>query len=326
MLITYHSRLTYLLLSLSLLGSQSSLAFDSKALEDNANQVISSLYQKANNQPTKPMPARIDWFSAQFKNKPYLLGALGEGPDASFDQFPRYRTDSFDCDTYVNTVLSLALANSLAEFKTCINKNRYLKGQVNYVSRKHFNELDWNIENQQRGIFKDVTLSIKDKANKPVALMAQAFIDKPGWYAHKTLADIRLQKATAAENQKRLNEMKAKGAHLPAQMAKVPYLPLSALFQGEKANRYLFSQIPHGAIIEIIRPNWNLREEIGTNLLVSHLGFAIWRDGKLYFREASSEYMRVVDVSLIAYLRKALASPTIKGINVQVVVPASPSC
>lgn len=84
-------------------------------------------------------------------------------------------------------------------------------------------------------------------------------------------------------------------------------------------NHYLFAQIPDGAIIEIIRPNWGLTKEMGTHLNVSHLGFAFWKNDQLIFRHASATDGQVVDVPLISYLKAALNSPTIKGINVQVV-------
>nr|WP_277619301.1 N-acetylmuramoyl-L-alanine amidase-like domain-containing protein [Legionella norrlandica] len=83
--------------------------------------------------------------------------------------------------------------------------------------------------------------------------------------------------------------------------------------------------MPNGAIIEIVRPNWDLRKEIGTALNISHLGFAIWINDKLYFRQASSQYGKVIDVPLIDYLDKARSSPTIKGINIQVVLPTKPT-
>ncbi|MFA6302382.1 MAG: N-acetylmuramoyl-L-alanine amidase-like domain-containing protein [Legionella sp.] len=294
---------------------------DTHSIEEQANLAIKQLYNKS---PDISMTSRIDWFSAQFKDAPYLLGSLGEGPDAPYDQFPRYRVDVFDCDTFVNTVVSLALANSLTGFQQCINLNRYKDGKVSYINRNHFTGLDWNINNQQRGVLKDITLDIKDEQNRPVALMAQAVINKSSWYAHKTLADIRLQNNDPQEQKQRLEELKAEGAPLGSTPSSLPYLPFTALFTKEKPNLYLFSQIPQGAIIEIVRPNWNLSDEIGTNLNVSHLGFAIWEKGTLYFRQASSEYKKVVDVPLIDYLHNATKSPTIKGINVQILVPQKP--
>lgn len=82
----------------------------------------------------------------------------------------------------------------------------------------------------------------------------------------------------------------------------------------------LFNQIPNAAIIEIIRPNWDLHKEIGTHLNVSHLGFSIRKNGTLLFRETSSTDGRAIDIPLVDYLRQTLSSPTIKGINVQVVL------
>jgi hypothetical protein len=113
----------------------------------------------------------------------------------------------------------------------------------------------------------------------------------------------------------------------PKVLAKLPYIPLTALFQSNgQANQALFDQIPDGAIIEIVRPNWSLKDKIGTNLDVSHLGFAFRHDGQLWFRNASSQFHRVVDEPLISYLDKARSSPTIKGINIQVLVPVTASC
>ena len=82
---------------------------------------------------------------------------------------------------------------------------------------------------------------------------------------------------------------------------------------------YFFQQIPNAAIIEIVRPNWDLTKEIGTHLNVSHIGFAIWKNKTLYFRQASSIHHQVIDTPLTSYLYDALKnSETIKGINIQI--------
>ncbi|AWN75192.1 TPA: N-acetylmuramoyl-L-alanine amidase-like domain-containing protein [Legionella anisa] len=299
-------------------------AFDSNNTEKQANSSIEELYHRLSSMPNSSMPDRIDWISSQFLGAPYLLGSLGEGSSARYDQFPKYRVDAFDCETYVDTVLSLAVTNSLSSFQQCINKIRYKNGTVSYLYRNHFTGLDWNQNNQHSGILKDITLTIKDQNNQPVAKIADAVINKPNWYAFKTVETIRLENADKAKEEKRLAELKRKGAKLEVTSEKVPYLPFTALFSENKPNMYLFAQIPHGAIIEIVRPNWDLSQKIGTALNISHLGFAIRNKGQLYFREASSEYGKVVDVPLIDYLNKAQNSPTIKGINVQIIVPKNP--
>lgn len=297
------------------------MAWNSHVQEKEADITIKALYHRAKEIKNSSIANKIDWFSSQFLGKPYLLGALGEGGDARYDQFPAYRLDSFDCDTYVTTVLSLVKGDSLESFQNNLKHIRYKEGRVDYLWRNHFTSLDFNPNNQKRGLLKDITLNIKDKNNKPVGMWAESLIDKPNWYAHKSASTIRLQQDNPKEQFKLLQELKRQGKLLKATKAKIPYIPLTALFiNKEKPNLYLFSQIPQGAIIEIVRPNWDLRKTIGTNLNVSHLGFAIWKEGQLFFRQASSQKGQVVDLPLIDYLKEAQKSPTIKGINVQIVL------
>ncbi len=117
---------------------------------------------------------------------------------------------------------------------------------------------------------------------------------------------------------KRLALLKEKTRHFPKEIATITYLPLTILFDAnDKPNQDLFKQIPQAAIIEIIRPNWNLTKEIGSHLNVSHLGFAIWKGGILYFREASTIEHKVIDIPLTDYLATYLHSPTIKGIHIE---------
>ena len=290
--------------------------------EQKANKTISQIYHNLGNKPILDMPARITNISAQFLGKTYLLGALGEGVQGDYDQSPLYRTDAFDCETFVDTVLALALANAPDQFNRCINQVRYHKGQVSFINRNHFTCLDWNRNNQRQGFVKDITTSLRGEHNQTIVQFARALIDKPAWYSHMSTSAIRLDNISSVEQEKRLKSLKLEGAQLLRATSIIPYIPLTILFDSTgKANQYIFDQIPNAAIIEIIRPNWDLSHEIGTHLNVSHLGFAIREKDTLLFREASSAHGQVVDVSLITYLQDALKSPTIKGINIQVVLP-----
>ena len=80
-------------------------------------------------------------------------------------------------------------------------------------------------------------------------------------------------------------------------------------------NMDLISSIPTGTIVSVVRPNWNMKDKIGTNINVSHVGFAIWKNGTLYFRHASTTYKKVVDEEFITYFRRYLSSPSVKGVN-----------
>lgn len=294
--------------------------------EQKADKIIAQLYHNLHNKPTSSMSERIELFSRAFLNKPYLLGALGEGADeGQFDQSPLYRADAFDCETFVDTVLALAFANNLPSFKQCIRNIRYRNGHVSFIERNHFASLDWNINNQRQGYTKDITRQITDIANRPVAKTATALINKPQWYNQLKEDAIQIDNISDIEKAARLNQLKQSARQLKAIEATTPYIPLSVLFDKVGlANQHIFKQIPNASIIEIVRPNWDLREQIGTCLNISHMGFAIWDKGTLMYREASSVHNRTIDVPLEDYLRNALDSPTIKGINVQIVLPEKP--
>lgn len=290
-----------------------------------ANQSITKLYEELNKAKSASMEKRLDMISSFFVGKEYILGALGEGINARFDQEPRYRVDAFDCDTYVTTVLALALAQNTDEFKQCLSNIRYKNGKVSYVTRNHFTSIDWNKNNQDQGYLQDITESIKDKSQHPAFKLSITLIDKPSWFNYLTLKNIRLIKTNPTTQSDRLAELKQRGENLPKVISKLPYIPLTTLFDKQgKPNLFLFSQIPNASIIEIVRPNWSLQNVIGTNLDISHLGFTFWKNGVLFFRQASSIEGHVVEISLIDYLKEALLNPTIKGINIQVIQPKVP--
>ena len=306
---------------ITLLSLQTTAGKNNIVLES-ADKTINQLYHSLNGMPKADLSTRITIISAQFLGKPYLLGALGEGMRGEIDQFPLYRTDAFDCETLVDTVLALAFGNDTHQFKRCINQIRYSDGHVSFINRNHFTSLDWNKNNQAKGFVKDITTTILNKQKHPIARYAHALIDKPAWYSHFSAHHIRINGANAAEQEKHLQSLKQRGRQLPIKMSTIPYIPLSVLFDNAgQANMHLFKQIPNAGIIEIVRPNWDLTKQIGTHLNVSHLGFAIWINNVIFFREASSEHHQIIDVPLIDYLRAAQKSPTIKGINIQIALP-----
>jgi len=306
-----------------MLASSQSYALDQST--ETADKAVNKLYHSLDNNSTCKMAERLDMISESFLGTPYLLGALGEGPKGRFDQSPLYRTDGFDCETFVDTVLAVAFGHDLASFQQNINHIRYRQGNVDFLTRNHFMSLDWDGNNQKQGYIKDITQTFRNKNNKPVALMAVALIDKPSWYQHFSINNIKLNKATEAERATRLKELQSEGSRLPKTEARIAYIPFTALFdKNNEPDTRLFAQIPDASIIEIVRPNWDLEKQIGTHLNVSHLGFAFWKGETLIFRQASSLEHKVIDIPLIDYLDSIRSSPTIKGINVQAILPQKP--
>lgn len=265
--------------------------------------------------------SRVIYFSNLFIGTPYLAGSLGEGPLGVFDQSPLYRFDGFDCLTYVNTVLALAGASTGHEFQSRLLTLNYYDANPDYLKRFHFMSLDWNPENQRSGYFRDITREFFNSDGDPFFESATTTIDKGNWIRKRSLADLKLlTPLNDDETTALLANLHQLGDQFQKQSVTIDYLPIVLFFNGQgKPINALFDQIPNGSIVEIVRPCWDLREQIGTYLHVSHLGFAIRTAAGLMYRQASSAAQGVVDVPLEVYLQQHLTSPTIKGINVQVI-------
>jgi hypothetical protein len=287
------------------------------------DQQIANIYRTVLNNDAD-LTARIAKVSHYFLDKPYLSYPLGEGPSSQFDQAPRYRTDGFDCQTYVETVLALAKANNAREFKKLINQIRYQDpGTISFVTRNHFTDLDWNTVNQRNGVLKDVTTTLG-----LATIQASTQIDKPAWFHQLAAERIQLlRKPGPQQQQQLLTQLHAQAQQTKPTQASIHYIPLSELYNHKDnkiiANSQAFAKIPNGAVVEIVRPNWDLVAKIGTHLNVSHLGFAIRTTQGLMFRQASSERQGVVEIPLEQYLLPYYidaANSSVKGINIQVPV------
>lgn len=265
---------------------------------------------------------RIDFFSHRFLGRPYQLGALGEGVAGRFDQNPLYRFDCFDCLTYVNTVLALAKGHTCREFLQHLLRLNYYDAEPRYIKRFHFVSVDWNKQNQNAGYLRDITHEIMGVNDEVIMQHATTNIDKSSWIQRRSLEDLKfIEQLQPMRPEVQLEMLHSLAADMQTQEASINYLPIAKLFDVDGyAYAKIFDQIPHASIIEIVRPNWALREKIGTNLHVSHIGFVIRTQKGLMYRQASSEEKQVIDIPLDRYLYQRVNSPTIKGINIQSVV------
>ena len=83
--------------------------------------------------------------------RPYSADPLIGGPDEP----ERLVLDlkSFDCVTFIESVLAMARSRSRKEFVDEVKKTRYRKGSVEWSSRLHYFS-DWMKSNQKRGVIR----------------------------------------------------------------------------------------------------------------------------------------------------------------------------
>ncbi len=286
------------------------MAFSAMAsTRDEAENLLSKINQESQ------INLRMEIVSRSFLDLPYGDGGpLGEGAHGRYDQDPLYRFDTFDCTTFVETVISLALSQEVSDFEESMNKIRYENGEIDYLKRNHFPSLQWIPYNVDNGLLKEINDDILPLSQQKIA---EAVINLPGWLKKIKIEEIKIPMASTQERLDLLEELKAQASNYNPVVARLMYLPIDTLLK----NSSLLKKIPHGSVINFVRPNWDLTESTGTHMNVSHQGLVFQFRNGTYLRHASnSGTKKVMDISLLEYLKKFENHPTLKGIHLMTIV------
>lgn len=100
------------------------------------------------------LSARMDRISKLLLGRPYVEGSLGGGPESP-EEF-RVLLNAFDCVTYMETVLALALARTFDEFIEAIRLIRYKDGEIDWRHRNHY-MVDWARNNETARFVQNLT-------------------------------------------------------------------------------------------------------------------------------------------------------------------------
>lgn len=101
-----------------------------------------------------PIGVRMEVASHSFLGLPYTDDADGEGDGADPDPPSRY--DRFDCLTFVEEELALALAGDPLDAPSIRDALRYA-GEPSYAHRRHFMEAQWIPDGIANGLLEDIT-------------------------------------------------------------------------------------------------------------------------------------------------------------------------
>lgn len=242
-----------------------------------------------------------------FLNTSYGDWGMGSGLK-TLDDFS-YKLEILDCVTYVEVVLALAktkpavnLAEFTDEFTHILRRIQYANGKPEFISRNHFMCIDWIPNN--KFIVEDITTTLT-----PTSLRATAIIDKLNWVLRHKITEQQQPELTT----ELVDELKPK-------LSDIPYVATTEFLQHAESFKNRF---PECCIVNIVRPNWDLSDTIGTHLNISHLGFAFnsSEDDHIKFYHATSERKCVVQETLFDYMTRFKDSPTVRGFNVLVISP-----
>jgi len=212
---------------------------------------------------------RTLYFGKKFMGTPYVAHTLEEGNKEHLI----INTRGLDCTTFVETVSALSLcdandARSFADFCHYLQQLRYRNGKINgYPSRCHY-FTQWGEDNERMGWVKSVFETTDFKGFATQTISVNYMSTHPQLYKHLKAnpAFVKLIKA----DEQAINGKKFK------------YLPKSKL----NLSPSQLSFIHTGDIVSIITSK--------AGLDTSHVGFAVWQNGKLHLMHASSLYKKVV--------------------------------
>ena len=92
---------------------------------------------------------RFDEVSSHLLGMPYCSDPLGGAPGETDP--PAFSLHCFDCVTYVETALAIALSHTLTEYVQLITKLRYREGSLFWTDRLHYFSL-WLESNEAKGV------------------------------------------------------------------------------------------------------------------------------------------------------------------------------
>jgi len=101
---------------------------------------------------------RIVKIARQNLGQPYDIYLLGEFPNEVYDADPMFCLEKGDCVVFSEHVYAMALGHDWPSFYEWLQKLRYKDGKPGMVTRNHFTEADWIVNNNW--LVEDVTTEL----------------------------------------------------------------------------------------------------------------------------------------------------------------------
>lgn len=192
---------------------------------------------------------------------PYQVSPLGEGEGTDPD--PRFRVDAFDCTTFVETTLALALARDLPEARRVLDALRYRGGEAHFLRRRHFPAAEWLPELSALGFLADITREVGGRE----VVIEKKVLNPQVWARRK------------------------RPSHLELPPERIPSGTFSLTVWPLDAARRDAQKIPPGTLLNLVRVDFK-----SVPVRISHQGIVIDKGGKRYLRHAADRmYHSVVD-------------------------------
>lgn len=200
--------------------------------------VPESVWQQQRDSRGRPIGQRMRQSTEPLLGLPYILNGIGELQEPDQDPFVRY--DGFDCLTFTEEAMALALANDPESLDRIRLDLRYHDVQHVYRTRNHFMISQWIPNAVQKGYLKDITHTLGE--------------------THVVTKDITRH---TWERWRGRHAFEFSPSDFPVGTYRLGVLSLDAALQA-------VPDIPEGALILIVRQNNPYNP-----VWISHLGFVV---------------------------------------------------
>lgn len=223
---------------------------DSKVVLDEGT-IPAELVEIAREVARRPIGERMSAISEPLLHRPYLNDAAGEGHGHDLDPPARY--DVFDCLTFVEEVLALALPPDPLNAPQVRRSLRYGEGEpMAYEARNHFMLEQWIPRAIESGWLRDITAEVGETRLLRKRVTRQTW----AWWKKRSLFRL-------TDNQ------------LPTGDYALPVLPTGAA-------REALDRIPDGALLLTVRESKDY-----VPIVVTHLGFKVPSESQPLMRHAT---------------------------------------
>lgn len=304
------------------------IAEQSQSVFNDTRIKLSSMIYEFNSNHLLDLNAQVALITQKLSNDgiPYKTNATGEGdwqPDSSIyvggalhvQQDPTYRLDGFDCQTFVQVVMSLLHIKTLNDFDQRFVKIAYgAAGNspnnevVHFYNRNNFPSGDFNPVNEKNGMLSDAT-TIGDL--KKLVKSTSANITRQNWFAIKQQKIAENVRVISDQNGPEMVERfetfysALTFPHFDSEQVILSYIPKEQLANKQadgsyQPNQIVLDKIAVPSVVEIVRDvkQWNIagkniKDLIGSELNVSHMGLLYrqqFNRGDVIFQKTSCYY------------------------------------
>ena len=117
--------------------------------------------------------SRIQFLARRVLGQRYRIYLLGEFPFEIYDPDPLYSLRESDCVVFVEHVYAMALGHDWPSFFCILQRIRYRDGEIGLLTRNHYTELDWILNNSW--LMEDMTAVLAgDEAVETVSVIQKA--------------------------------------------------------------------------------------------------------------------------------------------------------